>query len=90
MTNDEIKEQLQKLKGWSIGSEEKVLSKSYDFSDFLSAMDFANKITDIAEQEQHHPDLQISWGRVVVHLSTHSLGGLSVQDFILAEKIDTI
>ena len=53
-------------------------------------MKFANKITPIAEEEGHHPDLVLGWGRVEVVLSTHSIGGLSENDFILAAKIDKI
>ena len=53
-------------------------------------MDFANKITPIAESEGHHPDLSVGWGRVGVTLSTHAIGGLSENDFIVAAKIDGI
>ena len=53
-------------------------------------MDFANKVAPLAEREGHHPDLCISWGKVVVELSTHKIRGLSENDFILAAKIDTL
>ena len=57
---------------------------------FLEAMAFANKITAVAEEEGHHPDLHISWGKVGIELSTHAIKGLSENDFILAAKIDTL
>ena len=53
-------------------------------------MAFANKITAVAEEEGHHPDLHISWGKVGIELSTHAIKGLSENDFILAAKIDTL
>jgi len=53
-------------------------------------MDFANKITPIAEGEGHHPDLSIGWGKVRVELTTHAMSGLSENDFIVAAKINEI
>lgn len=66
------------------------LYKAYYFKDFKEAMDFANKIAIIAEQEAHHPDLAISWGTCAIEIWTHKIDGLSESDFILAAKIDTI
>lgn len=66
------------------------LYKNYMFKDFMSAMKFANKITFIAEQEGHHPDLAISWGRCVVEIWTHKINGLTESDFIFAAKIERI
>lgn len=75
---------------WSLASDVKRISKQFKFKNFLDAMSFANKITPIAEAEGHHPDLLVGWGKVGVELSTHSIGGLSENDFILAAKIDAI
>ncbi len=77
-------------RGWTLAQNGKRISKEYKFKNFVEAMDFANKITPIAESEGHHPDLSVGWGRVGVELSTHAIGGLSINDFILAAKIDTI
>jgi 4a-hydroxytetrahydrobiopterin dehydratase len=74
--------------GWEIG--EKSIERTFRFKNFVAAMDFANKITAIAEEENHHPDLHISWGKVRVELSTHSVGGLSINDFIVAAKINKL
>jgi 4a-hydroxytetrahydrobiopterin dehydratase len=90
MTHDEIQEHLVSLNGWSTDASEKVISKEFVFSDFAKAMSFANKIATFAEEEGHHPDLLVSWGKVGVQLTTHDVGGLSEKDFILAAKIDTI
>lgn len=70
--------------------DEKMLRRAFTFPDFKSAMDFANQVAAIAEEEGHHPDLHISWGKVVIELYTHAIGGLSENDFIVAAKIDAI
>ena len=66
------------------------LYKKYTFKDFMSAMKFANQVAVIAEQEEHHPDLTISWGACVIEIWTHKINGLTESDFILAAKIETI
>lgn len=66
------------------------IERTFKFPDFVQAMDFANRITQIAEDENHHPDLHISWGKVRVELSTRAAGGLTENDFILAAKIDRL
>ena len=60
----------------------------YKFKNFKSAMEFANKIADIADREKHHPNLVIGWGLCGVEIWTHSINGLTENDFILAAKID--
>lgn len=64
------------------------LEREFRFPDFAAALDFVNRIGAIAEQEGHHPDIELGWGRVSVSLRTHALEGLSENDFILAAKID--
>src|SRR3989344_633014 len=86
----EAEKLLQQLQGWMLWPDAKTISKSYKFKNFKEAFSFAAKIADIAESEGHHPELLVSWGRVDVELSTHSIGGLSENDFILAAKIDGI
>ncbi len=79
---------LKQVKGWAPSEDGRSILKQFKFHNFTEAMDFANKITPIAEAEGHHPDLCVSWGKVVVELSTHAIKGLSENDFILAAKID--
>ncbi|HJD55680.1 MAG TPA: 4a-hydroxytetrahydrobiopterin dehydratase [Rickettsia endosymbiont of Pyrocoelia pectoralis] len=64
------------------------LYKKYKFPDFMGAIEFANKIAAIAEQEAHHPDLIISWGACTIEIWTHKINGLTESDFILAAKIE--
>jgi 4a-hydroxytetrahydrobiopterin dehydratase len=79
---------LKQVDGWTLTDDAKKLTKRFTFKNFAHAMDFANKIAQIAENEGHHPDLEIGWGKVVVATTTHAIKGLSENDFILAAKID--
>jgi 4a-hydroxytetrahydrobiopterin dehydratase len=64
------------------------LARSFAFPDFRSALDFVNRVGAIAEQEGHHPDIDLSWGKADVQIWTHKIDGLTVSDFVLAAKID--
>jgi 4a-hydroxytetrahydrobiopterin dehydratase len=66
------------------------LRAEYRFKDFLEALAFTNKVGELSEQEGHHPDLHLSYGKVVVTVWTHAINGLSENDFILAAKIDSL
>ena len=88
LTPDQAHELGRKTPNWEV--EEKRIHRTFTFGNFVEAMAFANRIADVAEEENHHPDLHISWGKVVVELSTHKIGGLSENDFILAAKIDKL
>lgn len=81
------KKQLQK--DWKVVKGHQ-LEKEYKFKDFAQALAFTNKIGAIAEKLDHHPDIELSWGKVKVILWTHSVGGLSEKDFNLAAKIDQL
>ena len=74
---------------WQVVNEHHLL-KSYKFPDFRTALDFVNKAGAIAEEEGHHPDLLLSWGKVEVTIWTHKIDGLTESDFILAAKLDAI
>ena len=78
------------LNGWTLSGDARWISKEFLFKDFTGAFAFAKKIADIAQVEGHHPDLQISWGKTTVELTTHAIKGLSENDFILAAKIDKL
>jgi len=75
---------------WMLIDQCHMLARSFTFKNFKEALDFANKVGAIAEEENHHPDLTVGWGHVGVELTTHAVGGLSENDFILAAKIDGI
>lgn len=83
-------ELLKEVPMWEISRDGKSISRTMKFKDFLEAMHFANNIAQVAEMEGHHPDLLIKWASVGIDLSTHAIGGLSENDFILAAKIDAL
>ena len=66
--------------------DETYLEKEFSFKDFQSALDFVNKVGELAEQADHHPELSLTWGRATIRISTHSIGGLSEADFIFAAR----
>lgn len=68
----------------------KILTCSYRFKNFAEAMRAAQRIGAMAEEQQHHPDLHISWGRLVVEIWTHKIGGLTESDFVFAAKCDAL
>ena len=73
---------------WAL--EDKAIERQFQFKDFVEAMGFVNEVAAIAEEQGHHPDIYISWNKVRLTLSTHKIGGLSRNDFILAAKIDAL
>ncbi|MFD3002822.1 4a-hydroxytetrahydrobiopterin dehydratase [Pontibacter toksunensis] len=87
---DEERIEMKRKKEQEQREEQKMLRREFTFPDFRAAMEFANKVGDIAEEEGHHPELHISYGKVVVELWTHDIGGVSEDDFIVAAKIDKI
>lgn len=87
LSADEREKYLSELSGWKI-EEDKKLVKSFSFKDFNGPMTLANKIWEVAEKENHHPDLTVVWGELKVVVWTHAISNLSESDFILASKID--
>jgi 4a-hydroxytetrahydrobiopterin dehydratase len=75
--------------GWEVADGHH-LSKEYDFPDFRSALDFTNQVGELAEEEGHHPDIYLTWGRVGIEIWTHKIDGLTESDFILAARIDRL
>ena len=90
LTPEEAQKLLVELEGWKLDDDARELKKEYTFPNFEKTMGFVNEIAKIAEAEGHHPDLDISYGKLGVELTTHAIGGLSENDFILASKIDRI
>ena len=89
LTDAEIAPLMAQVEGWEIDAEGH-LRKTYKLKDFVAAVDLVNAITPVAEAEGHHPDLQVSWGKVGVELWTHAINGLSEADFVMAAKIDRV
>jgi len=85
---DELKNRLKKIPEWDL--EKKHIERTFEFDEFSEAIDFLNSVTEVAEDEEHHPDIDIRFNKVRLILSTHSKGGLTELDFSLAERIDTL
>ncbi|MBZ5576402.1 MAG: 4a-hydroxytetrahydrobiopterin dehydratase [Acidobacteriia bacterium] len=85
----ELEKLREQVSGWQAVNEHH-LQRTYSFPDFRQALDFVNAAGAIAEQEGHHPDLHLSWGKVGVEIWTHKIDGLTESDFILAAKLDRI
>jgi 4a-hydroxytetrahydrobiopterin dehydratase len=85
---DEIAERLRSLAGWEVKAGK--LTRAFTFDDFMGAVRFVDRLAPVAESQGHHPDLQVSWGRVVVELTTHDAGGLTAKDFKLASLLDKL
>lgn len=86
----EAREMLKGLPGWDLTLDNRAIKRRYVFKDFLSALEFINKIAPIAEAEGHHPDLMLGWGYAECVLWTHSIAGLHENDFIMASKINAL
>jgi len=88
LTEVEIQERASLLSGWTVeGSNLKITRK---FKDFIEAIEFVNKLVEPAESAGHHPDIEISYNKVIIQLTSHDAGGLTQKDFELAEVISQI
>lgn len=87
LEGEELRRHERQLDGWAV-VEGRRLEKEYTFPDFRQALDFVNRVGEVAEREGHHPDLFLTWGKVKITLWTHAIGGLSENDFIQAAKAD--
>jgi 4a-hydroxytetrahydrobiopterin dehydratase len=77
-------------KDWQISKDSKSLKRSLKFKDFYRTMSFVNALAHVANTEDHHPDLRVGYNYCDVTFTTHSIGGLSVNDFICAAKLDRL
>jgi len=89
LTEDQIAEKLGRISGWS--KQGNLIIRNYKFENFRVAMQFVNRVAEEAEALNHHPDILIhGWNNVRLSLQTHSVGGLTEKDFMLAERIDQV
>lgn len=75
---------------WKLSENNDLLSCRFELSNFTEALALVNKIGELAEAEQHHPDINLGWGYVEIYLSTHDIGGISDKDITLAQAIDKL
>ncbi len=88
LNSKEIKSALDKLPGWvSIGEK---IYKAVTFDSYMAGIEFINRLADIAEKENHHPDLTVGWCKVGVSFSTHDAGGVTVKDIAMAKEVEKL
>ena len=92
LTDAEIAKLKPQAPEWRVVERERIkrLERTFKFENFRDALAFANRVGELAEREQHHPDLHVAWGKVVVETWTHKIKGLHTNDFILAAKTDEL
>ena len=90
LNDDEILLNLDKINEWNINDDKEMIFKKFKFKNFKKAILFTNLVADLAENENHHPDISFGWGYCLIMMHTHAIKGLSLNDFILAAKIDEI
>ena len=86
LNQEQIKAALAELDGWGFGGE--ALTRTFRFADFVHAISFVEHLAEVAEERQHHPDIDIRYNKVTLRLSTHTAGGVTQRDVELAEAID--
>jgi 4a-hydroxytetrahydrobiopterin dehydratase len=91
LSRAEIDRYLAALPGWKLSADGQRIRREWRVRDFLAALDFFQRVGEVAEAEGHHPDLHLAgYGNVAIEIWTHAVGGLTENDFILAAKIDTV
>ena len=90
LARDAAETLLKQLAGWTMNAEAKEIRRTFAFRDYYSSMAFVNAVAWIAHREDHHPDMMVGYNRVTVVFATHSVSGLSDNDFICAAKIDAL
>lgn len=88
LSMEDIQQNLKNLTGWKLDGD--AIKKEWKFKDFSEAMQFINKVSELAEQNDHHPELFNIYNQVSLRFSTHDAGGLTKRDFNMASKIDKI
>lgn len=90
LTREEVQARLKTVSGWKV-SRGKAIMKKYKFRDFKQAMRFVNRISTVAEKQNHHPDITVkNYNQVILSLTTHDIGSITEKDFKLAKAIDRI
>lgn len=90
LTTEQVRSHLDLLSGWKLAEDQKGISKEFRFDDFHRTMAFVNAVAWIAHVEDHHPDMKVSYPSCELYFSTHDVGGLSLNDFICAARVDKL
>jgi len=90
LNKEEAFKLMEQVEGWNLTDDFKMIFKEYKFKDFIGAINFVDRVADVAEMEDHHPDIHINYNKVILELWTHAIDGLSENDFIVAAKVDAM
>lgn len=90
LTRDEAVELGTNVPQWRLAEDARAISRDFKFGDFAQALAFVNQVGVLAEEEGHHPDIQLGWGYASIKLYTHKINGLHENDFIMAAKINSL
>ncbi len=90
LSKPQIDELARQVPHWHIAADLKSIQRTFEFDDYYRTMAFVNAVAFVAHREDHHPDLEVGYNRCLVRYSTHSVGGLSDNDFICAAKVDAL
>ena len=88
LSNADVREKLKSVEGWKVTGNK--IQKIHKFRKYMDGMKFVNKLAELAEKEEHHPDITIIWTTVTVELTTHDAGGLTLYDIRMAKKINEV
>ncbi len=88
LSPDEILENLAEMEDWH--AENDILSRKFKFENFAQALEFVNRVGEIAEKHDHHPDITFGWGYAEINLTTHDRGGITAFDFAVAKEVNDI
>jgi 4a-hydroxytetrahydrobiopterin dehydratase len=90
MTRAETEARMAEIPGWTLEDGGTRIERTFRFEDFAGALDFVREVGAAAEAEQHHPDIELGWGRCTVSFRTHRIRGLHRNDFVMAAKVNAI
>ena len=90
LSESEIDKLIHQVDGWNLDVKNKLIYKEFKFKNFKQTLEFVNKVGEIAEKENHHPDINFTWGYCKISIQTHKINNLHQNDFILAAKIDKL
>lgn len=90
LTRAQAEDLMKEVPGWELSEDAKKITREFPFKDFAKALAFVNEVGKLAEEDWHHPDIKLSWGRVKITFTTHSIHGLAENDFIMAAKVNLL
>lgn len=87
---DELARWMKKVPEWDVEHDDTAIQRVVEFDGFMEAIEFVNDVAEVAEDADHHPDIDIRWNKVILTLTTHDVGGLTESDFEVASRLDNL